>query len=255
MGASIIANFLTTMGLPPGLAPRSLAARAEEKSLMSKVKSMVGLGPGKTEQKRQPEEIFYSRAQFEAGEVEELRQAFAARAKPRYEPAMTPGGAVSPVRVAQGELYELVKSLPVFEGIKKKDFDYVVEEAGYAKQPDLDFDEFVEVSASVALSYSPCELIVMFSYAPSSGTCCLRRHTTRKSEGQYPWRRAVVVYEYLSTHAREYLLWICLSLNILSALVLLYSFIALERTSQTKQTRKFVTRYSGVMFGESKSRV
>ena len=140
--------FLGTMGLAPGLAPRSLAAREESRSVLAKAKGLVGLSPNSTasESRRQPEEMFYSRAQFDAGEVEELRSAFSGRAKPKYEPSMTPRGVVSPVRVSQPEIYDIVQGLPGFEGIKKKDYEYVLEEAGYARQGDLDFDEFVDVS-------------------------------------------------------------------------------------------------------------
>lgn len=146
------AVFLSSMGLPPGLVPRSLAsgAREEYKGVGERVKGLVGLVP--VEQRRLPEDIFYSRAQFEAGEVEELRQAFTKRTKPKYEPSTTPGGIVSPVRVAQTELFDLVQVMPGFEGIKRKDYDYVLEEAGYSKQSDLDFDEFVEVSFSRRLT-------------------------------------------------------------------------------------------------------
>ena len=139
--------FLGTMGLAPGLAPRSLAAREESRSVLAKAKGLVGFSQTSAESRRQPEEMFYSRAQFDAGEVEELRSAFSGRAKPKYEPSMTPRGVVSPVRVSQPEIYDIVQGLPGFEGIKKKDYEYVLEEAGYARQGDLDFDEFVDVSS------------------------------------------------------------------------------------------------------------
>ena len=45
----------------------------------------------------------------------------------------------------QTELFGLVKSLPGFEGIKAKDYDYVLEEAGFARSGNVDFDEFMEV--------------------------------------------------------------------------------------------------------------
>ena len=142
--------FLGTMGLPPGLAPRERALRSEQRSVLSKAKGLIGLSTSpsspSTEARRQPEEMFYSRAQFDTGEVEELRAAFSGRAKPKYEPSMTPRGVVSPIRVSQREIYEIVQGLPGFEGIKRKDYEYVLEEAGYAPQGDLDFDEFVDVS-------------------------------------------------------------------------------------------------------------
>ena len=53
-------------------------------------------------------------------------------------------------RVETREVYELVKGLRGFEEVRLKDYDYVLEEAGFARQKDLDFDEFVEVSGASA---------------------------------------------------------------------------------------------------------
>ncbi|THG98934.1 hypothetical protein EW026_g3317 [Hermanssonia centrifuga] len=139
-------QFLLTMGLPPGLDPRAiLGLKEESKSVFGRVKGFIGLGS--TEQKRPASEMFYSRSQFEAGEVEELRQAFSSHAKAGLSAA--PAGTVSPARVDKAELFDLVRHLPGFEGIRSKDYDYVLEEAGYAKQQDVDFDEFVEICAEL----------------------------------------------------------------------------------------------------------
>ncbi|KAF7791470.1 hypothetical protein EIP86_002486 [Pleurotus ostreatoroseus] len=132
--------FLASMGLPLGLVPRSLD---ENKGVVDRVKGFV-VAPA--EQRRAAQAIFYSRAQFEAGEVEELRQAFSQRAKAEAKSSSsTPAGVVSPARVAKTEVFDLIHSLPGFQGMKKKDYDYVLEQAGYVGQSDLDFDEFVEL--------------------------------------------------------------------------------------------------------------
>ena len=49
-------------------------------------------------------------------------------------------------------MFGLVKSLPGFEAVKAKDYEYVLEEAGYSRQADVDFDEFMEVSTYVLFS-------------------------------------------------------------------------------------------------------
>ena len=46
-----------------------------------------------------------------------------------------------------------MKGLPGFEEVRPKDCDYVLEEAGFARQSAVYFDEFVEVCAPPFL---PC---------------------------------------------------------------------------------------------------
>lgn len=78
----------------------------------------------------------YSRAQFEAGEVEALKGAFAKRAR-------TVQGED---RVRKDEIMDLLKEVPGYEAIPPRDCSYVLEEAGYKNKNDMGFEEFVEVS-------------------------------------------------------------------------------------------------------------
>ena len=114
------------------------------KSLLNTLRTLVGLKPHT--ERRPAAEMVYSRAQFDTGEIEELREKFSARA--HSEPSVSPIGSTSQSRLSTRELFELVRELPGFEGVKPKDYDYVLEEAGFAKQSDVDFDEFVEVRAA-----------------------------------------------------------------------------------------------------------
>ncbi len=129
-------EFLGSMGLPPGAAPRRISN--EPKGVVEYVEGVFGLRRGAERRRRAAQEMIYSRAQFEAGEVEALRGVFGARAKEK-------GANEDTARLETREVYELVKSLPGFEEVRPKDYDYVLEEAGFARRKDVGFDEFVEV--------------------------------------------------------------------------------------------------------------
>ncbi|KAI0056546.1 DAO-domain-containing protein [Artomyces pyxidatus] len=87
----------------------------------------------------------YSRAQFEPGEVDELCAAFLQRA-----------GSGPEVKLDKGALKDLLAGLRGYEGISAKDFDYVLEETGFAKQKHIDLDEFVEICAELKeVSFAP----------------------------------------------------------------------------------------------------
>lgn len=75
----------------------------------------------------------YGRAQFEAGEEDSLREAFAERSR---EPAG---------RLGKAAIRELLQGIPTYAGIRTKDFEYVLEETGLGQEKDIDVDEFVEV--------------------------------------------------------------------------------------------------------------
>ncbi|KAI0953405.1 glycerol-3-phosphate dehydrogenase, variant 3 [Taiwanofungus camphoratus] len=140
-------NFLGSMGLPPGAVPLT-AGSAESKGLLERVESALGLGAAAHERRRRAApEMVYSRAQFEAGEVEALRQAFASHAH-LSSPAPT-DGTLPQERMKHSEVFELVKGLPGYEGIKNKDYEYVLEEAGFVKSQEVDLDQFIEVRASI----------------------------------------------------------------------------------------------------------
>ena len=138
-------RFLTSMGLHPGVIER--AYREEPvKSMLNTLRTLVGLKP--ITERRPVAEMVYSRARFDAGEIEELREAFGQRAK--GEPSVSDTGSTSLSRVSTRELFDLVKTLPGYELVKPKDYEYVLEEAGFKNKADVDFDEFVEVSKTSA---------------------------------------------------------------------------------------------------------
>ncbi|KAI0335747.1 DAO-domain-containing protein [Cubamyces sp. BRFM 1775] len=135
-------DFLASMGLPPGAAPRPLSS--EPRTVVECFESALGM---KTRSRGAPgtsgaQEIVYSRAQFAAGEVEALHGAFEKRV-----PAERRAGGED--KLAVGEVFELVKNLPGFQEIRQKDYDYVLEEAGFKGRKDVDFDEFVEICAEL----------------------------------------------------------------------------------------------------------
>lgn len=123
-------EFLLSMGLAPGAVSRRAAQDA--KGVVERVEDVLGI---RHSGRARPEQMVYSRAQFAAGEVEALRGAFGARVPAERTEA----------RLGTGEVYELVSGLAGFEGVRQKDFDYVLEEAGFKANKDVDFDEFVEV--------------------------------------------------------------------------------------------------------------
>lgn len=143
------ARFLGTMGLPPSLTEKNPFTWKEEStltSILNSLRALVGLKP--TAERRAAAEIIYSRAQFEAGEIEELRTAFSSHVKPavaEQETSGPPVGSSPQIHVPRQALFDIIKGLPSFEAIKSKDYEYVLEEAGFSKRVEVDFDEFVEV--------------------------------------------------------------------------------------------------------------
>ncbi|KAH9949802.1 DAO-domain-containing protein [Amylocystis lapponica] len=129
-------SFLASMGLPPGAI---MSTRTEPRGLLERAESAFGFGAAASERRRRAApEMVYSRAQFEAGEVEALQEAFASRVR-----------GASQERMQHQQAFELIKALPGYEGIKIKDYDYVLEDAGIRKSQDVGFDEFVEICAEL----------------------------------------------------------------------------------------------------------
>ena len=141
-------SFLASMGLAPGAA----VPKIRPNGLLEKVESAIwwGIGGAGLFGNEPEQRIGYTRALFEAGEIDGLRSSFQQRAE-----------VVSPVKNAQGseganavlehrlkmeQAKALLKELPGYEGASGKDFDYVLEEAGLGRKADMDFDEFVEAS-------------------------------------------------------------------------------------------------------------
>ncbi|KAI0051433.1 DAO-domain-containing protein [Auriscalpium vulgare] len=136
------AKFLQSMGLQPtpeaALAPESVGWKhwaAEKLNLPLDVTK--GAKPS----------MPFSRAQFEVGEVDELRAAFLQRARD------VPG---EEKRLEKGAVKELLAGFQSYAAIGAKEFDYVMEETGFAKQKDVDLDEFVEICADLKeVSFAP----------------------------------------------------------------------------------------------------
>lgn len=191
------ARFLGTMGLPPSLTEKNPFTWKEEStlaSLLNSLRSLVGLKP--TVERRAAAEIIYSRAQFEAGEIEELRTAFSSHVK-QQETSGSLTGSSPHIRVPRQALFDIIKGLSNFDAIKPKDYEYVLEEAGFAKQAEVDFDEFVEVCRPVYPRNSIPGLTPMLhcrSVLSFARSCSLRgspRLARQSAEGS-PLRRAVV---------------------------------------------------------------
>ena len=130
-------EFLTSMGLPPGIETPPLKTH----SFMEKFWTLLGftgqvLSGART--LRVPREVVYSRAQFEAGEITALWDAFVARTQqyPVVEDKTYPG---------QAGVFGLIESLKGYEGASWKDYEYVLAETGFVGKSDFNFDEFVEV--------------------------------------------------------------------------------------------------------------
>lgn len=129
-------KFLTSMGLPPGVAPPSVMN--DNRGFVERIARSLGLSWGVTRKLRAGSDMVYSRAQFETGEIEALKQAFSSKAK------VVPG-AGDIEQLSLSDLMELVKGLPGYQAVSGKDYDYVLTETGFSQQKDFDFDDFVEV--------------------------------------------------------------------------------------------------------------
>ncbi|EJF63293.1 DAO-domain-containing protein [Dichomitus squalens LYAD-421 SS1] len=164
-------EFLLSMGLMPGATPRPTST--EPKSVVECMETALGVKTGREKRlRRAAQEMVYSRAQFEAGELEALKSAFEARAKAS---ATTQAQDVGEPKLKTGELYELVKGLPGFDAVRPKDYEYVMEEVGYARSKDVDWSEFMEICAELRE--------VLFAPAPSQDKLERRRIPVEKSGG------------------------------------------------------------------------
>ncbi|KAA1469618.1 DAO-domain-containing protein [Dentipellis sp. KUC8613] len=147
------ARFLQSMGLAPDVVEGHVRA-ARGSPLLETISARLGLGamgwglPGaQTQVQGQGQQRHAARrAQFEPGEVDELRGAFARLA--RKEPAED-GSGREEEKLERVHIREIVLALPGYEAVRPKDFEYVLEETGLAKQRDVDFDEFVEICAEL----------------------------------------------------------------------------------------------------------
>ena len=134
-------RFLQSMGLPPGAVVLGGPARSSSSQdwydwvleVLRIKKTAAAYTLASNNGSGSSSSSSYGRAQFEVGEVDALRDAFVERARD------------STGRLAKPAIRELLQGIPAYAGIRTKDFEYVLEETGLAKQKDIDADEFVEV--------------------------------------------------------------------------------------------------------------
>ena len=141
-------KFLASMGLQPGIEPPPLRTR----SFMEKFWALLGFTPhalGEARTLKVGREMVYSRAQFEAGEITTLRDAF--DAKVQQYPA-----AEGETHLGRAEAIGLIKSLKGYEGVSQKDYEYVLTETGFADKTEFNVDEFVEVRCLPAGPLTDC---------------------------------------------------------------------------------------------------
>jgi glycerol-3-phosphate dehydrogenase len=131
-------KFLASMGLPPGITPP--AVKSDTRGILERIDRTFGLSSVTRRKLRGAPDMVYSRAQFEAGEIEALRQAFVSKSK-----TVATAAGDQEQQLSKADLVELVKTLPGYQGVTKQNHDYVFAEAGFAQKEDLNFDEFVEV--------------------------------------------------------------------------------------------------------------
>jgi len=130
-------KFLASMGLPPGTEPPPLKLH----SSVERFWALLRLTPRASSEARTlraAQEMVYSRAQFEAGEIAALRDAFTVRVQ-EY-PA-----AEDETRLGRADVIGLIRSLKGYEGVSQKDYEYVLTETGFTDKSDFNLDEFVEV--------------------------------------------------------------------------------------------------------------
>ncbi|KAF9222993.1 DAO-domain-containing protein [Gyrodon lividus] len=97
----------------------------------------------------------YSRAKFEAGEVDALKELFNRRAVPPPE-AQAPGTiAQADVRLKKADIANVLKEFASewpgagYESFREADYRYVFEEEGFKDRVDVDFDAFVEICGNL----------------------------------------------------------------------------------------------------------
>jgi glycerol-3-phosphate dehydrogenase len=132
-------EFLGTMGLAPGAAD-SLQEPSSRKFLTYLGKLKPVIWPlSRAPAAKTP--TLYSRSQFEVGEVEALQDAFLKHA---HKVTLSAGGQM---KIRKDDLSILLHDIPGYEDIPLSDYKYVLEDAGFRHRHELDFDEFIEVSA------------------------------------------------------------------------------------------------------------
>ncbi|RDB14833.1 Glycerol-3-phosphate dehydrogenase, mitochondrial [Hypsizygus marmoreus] len=163
-------KFFESMGLPPGsVLPQPIPRGYTEKAWAWVSGAFGGGANAQARDMGAPAGHNYSRARFEPGEVAALSAAFE-----RHARSAVVDSEMEEV-VEKARIGEVVKEVPGYgyEGIKAKDFEYVLEEAGLKGKKELDLDEFIEICGSVK----------EIAYAPALGSRERRRIPVEKSGG------------------------------------------------------------------------
>jgi glycerol-3-phosphate dehydrogenase len=85
----------------------------------------------------------YSRAQFEAGELDQIKAAFLAKATPSHD------GGDGEKRLHRSRLQQTLNDLPGYEEAKSQHLDNVLVEIGIEGREDIALDELLEVSCTM----------------------------------------------------------------------------------------------------------
>lgn len=156
-------KFLETMGLK---APSSITPALIPRGFVEKVREGVNraglwvLGYGRASDIT-IESFGPGRSRFEAGEVAALRVAFSGKARVSVPAAVGGDGDVAELKVPMEEVMDILRSVPGYPEISKKELDYVVAEAGMDGQKEVDLDEFIEVRFSFFFVIGCRELVLM----------------------------------------------------------------------------------------------
>lgn len=131
-------EFLASMGLPPGIEPPPLKTHSFMEKFWALLVGFAVQASNEARTLRAAQEMVYSRAQFEAGEITALHDAFITRVQ-QY-PAVE-----QETHLGRTDVIGLIRSLKGYEGVSQKDYEYVLTETGFADRTDFGFEEFVEV--------------------------------------------------------------------------------------------------------------
>ncbi|KAF9054868.1 FAD dependent oxidoreductase-domain-containing protein [Panaeolus papilionaceus] len=132
-------RFLESMGLPRAYVQRGFVPEPIARGWGEWVQAGVWRGWGAVK----GDSLGVGRARFEAGELDALKKVWVAKK--------------SEVKgVKRGEVVGMLKEIPGYEGVSRKEVEYVLEEAGLMGSEELDFDDFVEVCGNLKeVSFTP----------------------------------------------------------------------------------------------------